>query len=323
MLATSQWFITVSSTPFLTRHTMTSLTRFQTEDGIELVIDTQTGESFTTEAGYVRMSNKPKTTVASRVQKGVRDGIVKTSEIVTARGLQGVRLIPASLVFKWAIRDNPELAEKMGECGTTVFLHQLAGYQVNSTAVGQHPKTPQTYIEALKALVAAEEEKELLRIENAQLEEETERLSEVVDELFDYSSIVRIAKYNKCSENLFNWRKLKSASAAKGLEVKKVPCPRFETKNLYHHDAWRYMYPDVKLPETTRLVMQLDLYRKPPLNTVAFVCGLVSVGELVISARICCSQSPSSPAPTPHHRTNCNQLLAYRLDGCTARSLVS
>ena len=234
---------------------MTSLTRFETEEGIELVIDTHTGEAFATISGYARMSGKAKSTISERLET-VRDEEPKTAEIQTVQGLRTVRLISAKLVFKWAMRDSPELAEKMGECGATVFLHELAGYQVSSTAVEQQPQLPQTYIEALKALVAAEEEKELLRIANAQLEEETERLSEAVDELFDYSSIVRIAKYNNCSEKLFSWRKLKNASAAKGLEVKKVPCPRFETKNLYHHDAWRYVYPDAKLPETTTVVIK-------------------------------------------------------------------
>ena len=140
----------------------------------------------------------------------------------------------------------------MGEAGATVYLHQLAGYTVTTTAV--EPATPKTYIEALKALVAAEEQKLLLEQENAELVQEVEQLSEVVDELFDYSSIIRIAKFNNVSETNFNWRKLKQASQIKGLEIKKVPCPRYQTKNLYSHDAWMLAYPEVKLPEVTSLV---------------------------------------------------------------------
>ena len=102
--------------------------------------------------------------------------------------------------------------------------------------------TPQTYIEALKALVIAEEEKERLTTEN-------NKLKETVDELFSYSSIIRIAKYNKVSEKSFNWRTLKPATLRLGLTIKVAPCPRFGTKNLYPHQAWQECYPGIKLPE--------------------------------------------------------------------------
>jgi len=114
---------------------------------------------------------------------------------------------------------------------------------------------PSNYKEALKALVAEIESRELLEAEKAILESENRQLSEALDELFDYSSIVRIAKFNKVSEKNFNWRSLKAMSIQMGLEIKKVPCPRFETRSLYSHDVWRVTYPEVKLPETTTLVI--------------------------------------------------------------------
>lgn len=121
---------------------------------------------------------------------------------------------------------------------------------------------PQSYLEALKALVQAEEEKERLRLEaeqlaeeNKELIEEVEDLSEICDELFDYSSIIRVAKFNKVSETRFSWRVLKLASARAGEEIKKAPCPRFVSKNLYHHRAWMMAYPWVKLPETTSIAI--------------------------------------------------------------------
>lgn len=119
---------------------------------------------------------------------------------------------------------------------------------------------PQTYIEALKALVQAEEEKEALALENSmqaaqidELEEDVDRLSELTDELFNYSSIIRIAKLNGVNEKVYNWRKLKAASKVKGVEVKHSPCQRFGIKNLYHTDAWKAAYPEAKLPETSGL----------------------------------------------------------------------
>lgn len=127
-------------------------------------------------------------------------------------------------------------------------IRQTGGY-------GQSQQTPQTYLEALKALVAKEEERILLDEQNKLLQEENHQLAEAVDELFNFSSIIRIAKFNGVSEKAFSWRKLKAASNVMGLEIKKVPCPRFEFKLLYSHDAWRYCYPEYRLPETTTLVI--------------------------------------------------------------------
>ena len=121
--------------------------------------------------------------------------------------------------------------------------------------------TPQTYIEALKALVASEEAKEQLKLQNSILEnqvesltEDVERQAEIIDELFDYSSIVRIAKFNNINEKNYNWRKLKSTCEVLKLEILQAPDSKFGVRNLYPHEAWRIAYPDAKLPATNTLV---------------------------------------------------------------------
>lgn len=126
-----------------------------------------------------------------------------------------------------------------------------------STAIAQpiQPQLPQTYLEALKALVAAEEQRTLLEAEKALLEKTNLALAETVDELFDYSSILRVSKFNGVSEKVFSWHRLKAVSEQLGAEIKRVPSPRFEYQNLYSHDAWRVAYPNVRLPETTTLVV--------------------------------------------------------------------
>ena len=238
---------------------MTTLTRFD-QDGVELVIDTATGAAYATQSGYARMSGKDRTTIVKRC-KGCEQNTVKTAEIQTLGGLQGCELIPADVVFKWLMKDNVELAETMGSVGATVYLHQLAGYKISSNAIAPTtPALPQTYVEALKALVQAEEEKEALALENSmqavqidELEEDVDRLSEIADELFNYSSIIRIAKLNNVNEKVYNWRKLKAASNVKGVEVKQSPCQRYGVKNIYSHDAWKAAYPEAKLPETSGL----------------------------------------------------------------------
>lgn len=121
--------------------------------------------------------------------------------------------------------------------------------------------TPQTYIEALKALVASEEAKEQLKLQNSILEnqvesltEDVERQAEIIDELFDYSSIVRIAKFNSVNEKNYNWRKLKATCEVLKLEILQAPDSKFGVRNLYPHEAWRTAYPDTKLPALNTLI---------------------------------------------------------------------
>lgn len=108
---------------------MASLQRYD-RDGLELVIDTQSGEAFATIRGYARMSGKDHSTIVRRVQKLGASDQVKTAEIDTPGGLQGGALIPESLIRKWIIKDNPDLAEQMMAAGVRVYLYGVAGYEV-------------------------------------------------------------------------------------------------------------------------------------------------------------------------------------------------
>ena len=108
--------------------------------------------------------------------------------------------------------------------------------------------------QTVNALVESEEQRLLLEKENNELIAEVNQLSEICDELFDYSSILRIAKFNNVSETLFSWRKLKQISEKLQLDIKKAPCPRYKERNLYHSDVWRIAYPDMMLPEATMIV---------------------------------------------------------------------
>lgn len=231
-----------------------------TENGIELVINGDTGESFATVRGYARMSGRDASTISRRL-KGVAAQDQKTAKVLTAGGLQGFALISESVMTDWIVDDSPTLAKAMLKAGVRVYLHKLAGFEITSTAItpteSAQPALPQTYLEALKALVESEEEKERLRVQNELLEGETDdleadndRLSELTDKLLNYSSIGRIAKLNGISETAFKWRKLKAASQMVKIEVKRVPCPRFGEKLFYSHQAWAIAYPDVELPES-------------------------------------------------------------------------
>ena len=116
---------------------MSNLSVFS-HDGVEIIINTATGESFCSVSGYARMSGKDKGTISRRL-KGVAKESVETDEILTPGGIQGVALITEKIFKKWIIRDNPELAEQMMDAGVRLFLHKMAGYQITSTAIEPQP----------------------------------------------------------------------------------------------------------------------------------------------------------------------------------------
>lgn len=95
------------------------------------------------------------------------------------------------------------------------------------------PKAPQTYLEALKALVAAEEAKEELQ---AQL-----------DVSKDWYSIKRVAAMNGVDWKTFNWRKLKEKSIELGYGIKKIFDANYGEVNTYHRNAWEAAYPDYEI----------------------------------------------------------------------------
>ena len=171
-----------------------------------------------------------------------------TSEVVySEEGVNGGTWGHPSLAINLARWISPEFAVW---CDGHIFNLMSTG----STAIAH--QIPKTYSQALLEAAKLAEENERLEAQNILLEQQNECLSEAVDELFSYSSIVRIAKFNGISETRFKWYRLKAVSVKMGLEIKKVPCPRFVEKNLYSHDAWRIAYPEIALPETTTLVIQ-------------------------------------------------------------------
>jgi phage antirepressor YoqD-like protein len=140
------------------------------KDGIELIIDTATGDVFY--PGYKALARVASLGLANPIQavqakrtvesvlEGVTDLGIKEAEVLTQGGLQGVTLIPRQLGTKVIKRYNEKLYEQMAEAGHVVFLHKLAGYRVTTTAIAH--ELPQNYLEALKCLVASEEQKAIL-----------------------------------------------------------------------------------------------------------------------------------------------------------------
>lgn len=109
---------------------MTNLQRYE-QDGLELIIDQETGEVFASIRGYARMVGKNESTIRYRLRAG--KATTKTAEIHTPGGFQGARLIDENTILKWVIQDNPEIAAQMMKAGCRVFLYGMAGYKIQTT----------------------------------------------------------------------------------------------------------------------------------------------------------------------------------------------
>lgn len=107
--------------------------------------------------------------------------------------------------------------------------------QIRKTGKYEVQKTPQTYIEALEALIIAEKEKQKLIESNTELEIK-------LDEAKEWYSIKRMEKLN--FPRKFNWRELKRESQRLRKPIKKVFDQNYGEVNAYHSSVWESLYFD-------------------------------------------------------------------------------
>lgn len=115
------------------------------KDGIELVINTVTGEAFATISGYSRMSGIKANTISNRLSrgyKGIHKSEPRVAKIQTAGGLQGVHLIPEDVIADWVVDDCSELAKLMLKVGCRMYLYHLAGYEIKVQEPAQRQIEP-------------------------------------------------------------------------------------------------------------------------------------------------------------------------------------
>jgi hypothetical protein len=114
---------------------MSNLVPFKNNDGLEIVIDTNTGESFASIKAVARMTNKDTKSISRYVNgglKGVAKMTLKMAEIQTAGGLQGVALLNETQMMEVILKYKPELLLKFTQAGLRLYLHQKAGYKHNA-----------------------------------------------------------------------------------------------------------------------------------------------------------------------------------------------
>ena len=145
-----------------------NITRYES-NSIEVYINTATGESFCSLSGYSRMVGVSKSTVRRRLLRSSENqgsSSPEVAKVLTAGGVQGVQLINETTIVDWLSKDAPDVLVKFAQVGVRMYLHQLAGYSVVSTAVAKPQEL--TRRELLEMALEAE-----LRLEAAQQEIDT------------------------------------------------------------------------------------------------------------------------------------------------------
>jgi hypothetical protein len=119
---------------------LATLTRFDSKDGIEILINESTGESFCSVSGYARMANKDKSTISRRLEAYEGMGVSsvasdgsKNAKAPTPSGAQSVALVTEDLIVEWLPKDNPIATRALLKLGLRKALHLIAGYEHNST----------------------------------------------------------------------------------------------------------------------------------------------------------------------------------------------
>lgn len=116
----------------------TNLARFESDNGIEILIDTLTGASFLNVMGLARLAERNKSTIQRFLGSRKIDG--EMVEIPTPGGLQGSRIFDEDVILDVLEKYNTPTLKLFSKLGTRVALHGMAGYSVTSEAV--KPKQP-------------------------------------------------------------------------------------------------------------------------------------------------------------------------------------
>jgi hypothetical protein len=221
---------------------------FKSDQGIEVIIDQQTGESFCSVSGYARMSGLSQPAITKRVKKLDNSNATKTAEIDTGYGVKVHNLITEEQVSDWIVDDNPAMAKQLLKAGVRVFLHKLAGYKVTSEAVQPQPQTPaemlvvfaQQLVEQERRSKELAEKQQLLESKTEALGEQTEHLQNRIEALNGASNYYTVRGYCRVKNiKIAEGMARQVAFAAKricksqGFNIGKVPDERHGEVNSY------------------------------------------------------------------------------------------
>jgi prophage antirepressor-like protein len=155
--------------------------------------------------------------------------------IDTLGGPQKLTIISESALYKIIMLSRKSEAKLFQRWITREVLPQIR-------ETGSYIRTPQTYIQALEALIESERGKERLALENANLQIE-------LDENKEYYTIKRVASMNEIYWKRLDWQRLKRTSQAMEYEVKRIFDANYGNVNSYHISVWKREYPELRYSE--------------------------------------------------------------------------
>lgn len=108
------------------------------QDGWELVINEETGETYASQNALARMCGVTDSTIFSwRTSAQIT---VLDAEILTATGLKTSPLFDENSIYKTLAKYNPTLLIQCAKAGLRIYLHGLAGYRYQ--AIPPTPSAP-------------------------------------------------------------------------------------------------------------------------------------------------------------------------------------
>ena len=108
-----------------------TLARYETQDGIELVINQKTGEAFASQSATARMCNVSETAIRNFITSNQIG--VKKSEVLTNTGFKTSNLLNEDSILKCLKHYNPEMLLNFAKLGLRMSLHRIAGFKLPST----------------------------------------------------------------------------------------------------------------------------------------------------------------------------------------------
>ena len=162
------------------------LERFE-HQGLELVINTQTGECFASQSAIARMVGKEK--ADGGIRRFLANFESKSTEIPTTGGLRQSQVFSEHAIYQAFLKYRPELLVKCAEAGIRLYLHKLAGYKFVSVQSDS----------AMLAKILTLVEQQAVRIENlerisAEAVRELKGVRVVLDELSGLDEIMERLK---------------------------------------------------------------------------------------------------------------------------------
>lgn len=147
-----------------------NLQRFD-NDGLELIINTDTGEVFASQRAISRMVDKALSTVQNFLSKADRNIQAVNAQVKTDSGVQGVLLYDENTVYEVFAKYKPELLIQCAKAGIRVYLHTLAGFKVTSTAAAKELSPLEILEQQVRLMRQHQEDLDRVKLQVQQLNE--------------------------------------------------------------------------------------------------------------------------------------------------------